>query len=147
MARSVVIFDIDGTLSCTRHRQKHVDGEKKDFDKFYSLMHLDPVRPEIAHLAEMYDDLNFKIVLCTGRPEKYREVTIAWLDKFGIMHDTLMMRPDDQPFEQDYKIKAAMLEEIEKTDTVHLAIEDRNQVVRMWRDHSISCLQCADGDF
>jgi len=32
-------------------------------------------------------------------------------------------------------------------ERVHLAIDDRNRVVKAWRDAGIPCLQIAEGDF
>ena len=144
---SVVIFDIDGTLADCEHRRHFVEGKKKDFEKFYQTMGDDKVKSEIRGLCNMYRMNGWRIILCTGRPEKYRKVTAMWLVDNGVFYDELMMRPDARGFDPDFEVKQDMLDEIQKTRKVHIAVDDRNQVVEMWRRNGITCFQVAEGNF
>ena len=47
----IYIFDVDGTLMDIDHRRKYVEGDKKDFKKFFEYMPFDTPRPEIFDLA------------------------------------------------------------------------------------------------
>lgn len=142
-----VIFDVDGTLADCDHRRHLVTGKKKDFDAFYDAMVDDPVKEDIRGLCNMYHANGWRIVICTGRPESYRERTEKWLNSKGVFHHELRMRPDDRRFDSDVNVKKDMLDDILKSRSVHLAVDDRNQVVDMWRENGITCLQVADGNF
>lgn len=48
----------------------------------------------------------------------------------------------------DYQVKADILAQIEEQSfSPVFAIDDRTQVVDMWRAHGIRTLQCAKGDY
>jgi phosphoglycolate phosphatase-like HAD superfamily hydrolase len=142
-----VIFDIDGTLADCEHRRHFVTGKKKNFDKFYDAMGEDKVKSEIRGLCNSYHMNGWHVVICTGRPEKYREITEEWLKENAIFHSELRMRPDEKRHEPDYEVKQEMLDSIREERSVHIAFDDRNQVVDMWRRNGITCLQVDYGDF
>lgn len=145
-----VIFDIDGTLADVEHRRHFVDGSmgKKDFNKFYEAMGDDGVHEDIRELYRMYSSTHkYSMIICTGRPEQYRGVTEDWLWKYSIFSNGLLMRSEKRRHDPDYLIKQDMLAEIRKRFDVVLAVDDRDQVVKMWRDNGIRCLQVAEGDF
>lgn len=145
-----IIFDIDGTLADVEHRRHFVDGSngKKNFHAFYEAMGYDGVHEDIRDLYIMYcRTYKYIPIICTGRPEKYREVTRDWLWKYSIFSDRLLMRPDERGHEPDYLIKQDMLNDLKQDYDIKLAIDDRDQVVKMWRENGIRCLQVADGDF
>lgn len=142
-----VIFNIDGTLADVEHRRPLVSGKKKDFDAFYDAMWKDPVKDHIRGLCNMYYLNTWHIIICTGRPEEYREITEKWLNDHGIFYNELLMRPDERRHDPDFSVKQTMLDQIRKTREVCVAVDDRNQVVDMWRRNGITCLQVAEGDF
>ncbi len=47
----------------------------------------------------------------------------------------------------DWIVKKQLLWEIRKEFDPLIAIDDRNSVVKMWREEGIQCLQAAEGDF
>lgn len=141
----VVVFDIDGTLSNVEKRKHHLEKSPKDFDSFYLAMGEDDPRVEIIDLCNMHFDAGWTVFLFTGRPESYRELTVTWLEKHKVSYHELHMRPDAQRYESDYKIKQEMIEKVGVK--ISLAIDDRDQAVRMWRENGIVCLQCAEGKF
>ena len=142
-----VIFDMDGTLADCDHRKHFVEGKKKYFDKFYDAMGEDTKNDVVCGLCNMYSLNSWHIIICTGRPESYREITEKWLKDKGIFYNELMMRPDARKFDPDYKVKQTMLDDILKVRKVHVSVDDRKQVVDMWRSNGITCLQVADGGF
>lgn len=144
-----VIFDIDGTLANCNHRRHFVDGTDgaKDFDAFYDAIEHDTINDKIHQMCNMYFMNDWHIIICTGRPEKYRAITEQWLSSHGVFYKELMMRHDERRFDPDYLVKQDMLNEIRKVRDVHFACDDRNQVVEMWRSNGVLCLQCDDGLF
>jgi len=144
-----VIFDIDGTLANCNHRRHFVDGTdgKKDFDAFYDAMALDTINEKIRGMCNIYFMNDWHIIICTGRPEKYRDVTEQWLKSYGVFYKELMMRPDDRRHDPDYEVKQDMLDKIRLEREVHFCVDDRKQVVDMYRKNGCLVLQCDDGEF
>jgi phosphoglycolate phosphatase-like HAD superfamily hydrolase len=152
MKQKAIIFDLDGTLCNTDHRQHFVQGEykKKDFDKFYENMHLDPPHAWCVNLVHLYYNAGYKIFFCSGRPDNYREKTEVWIHQHTLLRLSeyvLMMRPAGN-YGDDRIIKEAMYRTgIEPEYMVEVVIDDRQKVVDMWRAIGLTCLQCAPGDF
>lgn len=141
-----VIFDVDGTLLSNEHRVHHLHKEPKDWEAFGATMHEDTPIEQVVMLARLLRQ-HFAIVICTGRMEKYREVTTASFRKHDIWHDMMFMRPtnDHRP---DAVVKRELLDEIQAVGFhPQFVVEDRNSVVKMWREAGLVCLQCAEGDF
>jgi predicted kinase len=138
-----IICDIDGTLADCRHRLHHVlPGGKRDWDAFFSEMAEDKCISPVADLICAAHS-HYRVVLCSGRPEKYRAVTVEWLDLHGIDYDALYMRPDDDT-RADHIVKAQILRGIREDGyEPFIVIDDRQSVVDMWRDAGLVCLQAA----
>lgn len=137
------IVDIDGTISDSRHRLHFVrppEGTKKDYEAFHSRCGEDPVIPSMCKMvAALAND--GCVILVTGRPETYRDITMEWLDDNGFAYDGLHMRPvgDNRPAAE---FKLGVLRELQaKGHDVFLAIEDQASVVAMWRANGVHCLQ------
>lgn len=93
MARSIAIVDIDGVVADVRHRLHHIAGRRKNWDAFFAAAGRDPSHPEglsiVATLAADHD-----VIFVTGRPERLRAVTQAWLDRHAIGGHPLIMRTE-----------------------------------------------------
>jgi hypothetical protein len=76
-----------------RHRLHHVRGGRRDWDAFFAAAAEDPALPAglrtVAELAAAHD-----IAFVTGRPERTREQTRAWLAAQGLPTGVLVMRAD-----------------------------------------------------
>ena len=134
-----IIVDIDGTIADNLHRQSALDTEPKDWDAFFRECHLDlPIEPivEIVQILEKHHS----ILIVTGRSEKYRELTKFWLLKHQIIYDELYMRAEGD-YRPDHIIKEEILVIIKEKYNPILAIDDRQQVVDMWRRNGLICLQ------
>lgn len=167
--KRIVIFDIDGTLADCRHRRHFVEGENKNWEAFYNNMEFDKPVKSIATLlkivessawcSEEFKDVN--IVFCSGRPARYWAETAHWLKKYigddfypeirvdetGEKWPKLLMRKDFD-HRPDNEVKQEILDSLkEKGFEILFAVDDRNQVVDMWRRNGITCLQCEKGDF
>jgi len=157
--RKAIIVDLDGTLCNSEHRVKYVDGSlgKKDWDKFYGGIKDDKPNEWCSWLLTSFDQYLEPIILyVTGRAEKYRQATVLWLvnnnlDSFRFQdvkgYPRIYMRPDDD-FRPDYEIKQEIYDNHIKDEfDVLFAIDDRKQVVDMWRRNGVVCLQCDEGNF
>jgi FMN phosphatase YigB (HAD superfamily) len=136
--KPIVLVDVDGTLADVRHRLHHIrEGRKKNWKAFFEGMDRDtPIASTVAWvqaLARHYD-----IIIITGRPEEYRERTIAWLKKNDIPFTDVFMRPngDHRP---DYEVKKEALQRWPKK-RIKLVIEDRPPVCDMWLQQGVRCV-------
>ncbi|MFD4337644.1 hypothetical protein ACFWPP_10695 [Streptomyces anulatus] len=93
-ARPLAVFDLDGTLADTAHRQHFLEGPKRDWTGFFAAAADDPplaegVRMVLASAEEC------EIVYLTGRPERCGRDTVRWLSRHGLPEGTLFMRRND----------------------------------------------------
>lgn len=138
-----VICDLDGTLFNNRHRQHFMTGVKKDWDKFFRAMSADTIFPEVLFLlnAIRRGSPEVRIVLATGRPVQYLGETTQSLRNYKVPYDKLIMRKDTAP--SDAVAKHDMLTTLRACDfNPILSIDDRPEVVDMWRQNGVPCIQC-----
>lgn len=147
--KHVVVVDIDGTIAKIGDRLKHItDQNPRDYNTFYDRCGEDDPVKEICHLVETLDR-DYEIVFCTGRSERCRAQTIAWIDHHLSLPDgyVLLMRKikDHRP---DVDVKPELLQKASIFPQQVLCIlEDRNTMVKKWRELGFTCLQVNDGDF
>ena len=143
MGQRCVIFDIDGTLADCTHRLHFVKHGKRDWDGFFAAMGAGGIVEPVRELLWAVARGDFPIVICSGRPERYRDVMQNWLGRNGIGYDALYMRPDGD-FRADHIVKKQILDGM-RADGFEpfLVIDDRQRVVDMWREDGLVCLQDA----
>lgn len=142
-----VICDLDGTLCKIDHRLHFVRGEKKDWKGFFDEMKNDSVNTWCADILLRFFGPEMCIVFCSGRPDSYRRDTAWWLKNHGLDIGPLFMR-NRADHRQDNIAKEIILDfEILTRYEPYFMIDDRQQVVDMWRKRGYTCLQCAHGDF
>ena len=141
------IVDIDGTLANTNHRIHHLLQTPKDWQSWHSKSKDDGVHWELVDILKWAMRSNVTIILCTGRDEEYKQDTKEWLFDHDIPYDLLYMRTKGDRRDDDV-VKLEMLKDIkEKGFNPVLVFEDRDRVVKMWRNEGIRCYQVAPGDF
>jgi len=132
-----VICDIDGTLA-------HMNG-RGPFE--WDQVGYDNPDETIALLVNGLKKSGHEIIIFSGRDGSCEERTRRWLAQNKIKFDFLFMRPEGS-HTRDSVIKERMYRDnIEGKYNVAFVLDDRNQVVEMWRDLGLKCLQVADGDF
>jgi len=142
MKEKVIICDIDGTIA--------IKGDRGIFD--YSKVNLDTVNRPIFQILKSLSKDDINIIFCSGREDSCGEQTTEWLEdnvlgKFNKKLFRLLMRKTGD-FRKDSIIKKEIYHEyIENQYEVLFVLDDRNQVVDMWRSLRITCLQVAKGDF
>ena len=149
-----VIFDLDGTLADIEIRRKMAtkSNGKMDWEVFFAdrLIELDePNHPVIKIAKLLWEDSKHNIAIFSGRSESTSEVTRKWLHKHGIHYNVLKMRPTDNKhkFMPDEKLKLQWLNEMYWKDNVVAVFDDRDKVVKMWREIGLTCMQVAPGNF
>ena len=138
-----IIVDIDGTLALINGRNPYDD----------TLIHTDKPNKYIVDIVNrfkrLYDyewvssngRINNRIILMSGRMDKCRNQTEKWLKDNIIPYDILYMRKTDD-FRQDSIVKKELYEEhIKGKYYVEAVFDDRDQVVKMWRDEGLVCCQ------
>lgn len=141
------IFDMDGTLCNSDHRKYNLDNGKKDWAGWFRDMDKDPVHEDVAQFYDIAMEKNIPVFICTGRDESYRDVSQAWLDEHGFIVDDLYMRKAGDR-RDDSIVKKEMLDKIRSSGyNPVLAFDDRDRVVKMWRENGVRCFQVAPGDF
>src|SRR4051812_41343002 len=76
--RPIAVIDLDGVVADVRHRLHHLDLRPRDWAAFFGGIPDDPVLPEgLAVVERLADD--HELVYLTGRPERTRADTEAWL--------------------------------------------------------------------
>lgn len=132
-----IIVDIDGTLAHMVDRKPY-DWDRVDTDKVDEV-----VAGLISDLFGSYD-----IILMSGRDSASRELTEQWLDKHDIPYEGLFMRAEGDQ-RKDSIVKRELFDEhVRDHYQVAFVLDDRNQVVDMWRNElGLKCLQVQEGDF
>jgi hypothetical protein len=141
--RKAILVDIDGTVAT--HYDENGNQTREHHD--YKLVGTDlPVQP-IIDLVAMYEDRGYHIIVMSGRMDHCREETIQWLINHNIEFDELFMRKF-KDFRPDDVVKSELFDEcVEGIFDIEIVLDDRDRVVRMWRDRGLRVLQVADGDF
>ncbi|MFB7512070.1 hypothetical protein [Streptomyces sp. NPDC056144] len=89
--RPLAVFDLDNTLAGTAHRQHFLEGRPKDWGAFFAAAPADPPLAEGVELCREAAE-ECEIVYLTGRPERCRRDTVAWLTAQGLPEGTIHMR-------------------------------------------------------
>lgn len=141
------IFDVDGTLANPVHRKHFIENKPKRWDLWNLNIDKDTVNQEIADFVEVARAKGIFVIIATGREEKYRVITRNWLYDHNIFFDSLMLRKNGD-YRSDDIIKKEMLDRISAAGiNPVLVFDDRDRVVKMWRENGIRCFQVAEGDF
>lgn len=137
------IFDIDGTLA--------IHGERSPYD--FSRVSEDMPNEDVADMSvalycsegALYEDV--RIIVMSGRSDECRDATEAWLRNNGIVYHELYMRPEDDK-RQDWQVKYDLFNKhIRGRFDVRGVFDDRDQVVKLWREMGLTCFQVNYGDF
>ena len=143
-----VIFDIDGTLADIEHRRGFLDGNRPDWRRFNAAMGEDAPNLPIVNLYRvLWASGVYDLQIVTGRNEAFRKVTETWLTWNEIPFNRVLMRADKDQ-RPDNIIKGEIFAQLlaEGRD-IAFAVDDRQQVVDMWRANGVACLQCDVGNF
>lgn len=132
-----VIFDLDGTLAKIGDRSPY-DGKS---------CAVDLVNESVRELFWKMTVEGTKGIIFSGRNGDSRQETMEWLKLNEINFDELHMREIGDS-RKDAIIKEEMFDKfIRDKYNVVMVVDDRKQVVDMWRSLGLTCLQVNEGDF
>lgn len=151
MEKDIIICDIDGTISQVGERLRFLEQESKDWDSFYNDCFDDEPIPEMVMLISKLSQAGYQIIFCTGRRESVRDLTAKWIRKHTgnqLSCPRILMRSNGD-YRHDTVVKPELLHLLSPDERQRIAfiLEDRDSVVRVWRDLGYRCLQVAEGDF
>ncbi len=139
-----VVFDIDGVLSDATSRQHFIEQGRRDWTAFFEACGDDPVIEEVARLLELLDR-SLAVVLLTGRPLRVRPQTLAWLERYAVRWDLLVMRDrGDSAHVSDFKRRS--VEELRAHGLdLRLALEDDPLNHAMFVEEGVPCVYIHSG--
>lgn len=139
---SAIICDIDGTLAL--RGEGKLDRGPFDWDRVDEDL---PNMP-VVYLVQMCHKEGHRILLVSGRHEVCREKTKDWCRYFGIPFGELFMRAHGDTRKDSIMKRELFEKHIQDKYRIEFVLDDRNQVVAMWRDElGLPCFQVAKGDF
>lgn len=142
-----IIVDIDGTVADLAHRRGYVAVKPYNWPAFEAGIPFDTPHQHVIDVVNALYDAGWRIVMCSGRGEQSRTVTETWLKENGVKHHALYMRAEGD-YRRDDIVKSELLDKIiEDGYNPSFTLDDRDQVVTMWRERGIPCFQVAPGDF
>jgi hypothetical protein len=143
---AAAVFDLDGVLSDAAGRQHFLDGStgRRDWRAFFAASGDDPLIEELNRLLSLLDP-NLFIVLLTARPVTVRPQTLAWLARYGVRWDLLVLRPDRE-YQPSVDFKHAMVGPLRAAGLdLRIAFEDDRRNVAMFRDAGVPCVYIHSG--
>lgn len=143
-----LICDLDGTVSL--FCQKRSCGCHLNHRSPYNASTADrdtPNRPVLQVLEAMAMTQAPEIIFMSGREAEYRPQTVAFLEKhFRGPHQLHMRKNGDR--RKDSVVKSELFDaHVRGKFNVHFVLDDRDQVVQLWRALGLTCLQVAEGSF
>jgi len=133
-----IVCDLDGTLALMRNRNPY-DATHCDEDD---------LNEPVANVLRFFYDKGYQIFLVSGREDRFYDPTVRFLEKHSISYHRLWMRKT-KDFRRDAIIKREIFDaEIAGKYFVEFVLDDRNQVVEMWRKElKLACFQVNHGNF
>ena len=154
----IIICDLDGTLFNIEHRLHHIakhnnDGtkRKRDWVAFEGAVLQDTPNKAVVEIVASMHRAGHTIVFVSGRHERTRQSSNYMIRQALGQHtpdNTLYMRRDDDN-RADYTVKQEIFDTYLSghKDKILFCLDDRQQVVAMWRRNGLTCLQVAEGNF
>jgi len=137
-----LIVDIDGTLALNKSGRSPYDYSQVDKDEVN-----EPIAKIVRNFSYYHFDDDYTIFIFSGRDDSCKPTTIDWLNKHSIPFDYLYMRKTGDT-RKDAIIKKELFDKhiAEKYDVLFV-LDDRDQVIKLWRDLGLTALQVDYGNF
>lgn len=134
-----IICDLDGTLALHEGLRGPYEHEKAEHDNVN--------RSVSVVLNSLRMSGLYKIIFMSGREEKFRPQTESFLARVGFLHFPLYMRTTGD-MRNDTIVKYELFNsQIRGNYRVLFCLDDRDRIVKLWRDMGLSCFQVNDGNF
>ena len=133
-----VMVDVDGTVALL--------GDRLRFEEHK--VGVDLQNPNVIEVVQAMHLAGLLVVFCSGRGSGCYEQTRVWLtEHVGVPIEGLFMRPQGD-MRKDSVVKIELFDaHIRDRYRVVVVLDDRDQVVKAWRDLGLTVLQVAPGAF
>jgi phosphoglycolate phosphatase-like HAD superfamily hydrolase len=139
-----VVFDMDGVLSDAAGRQHYIEWPEPDWQAFFEACGDDQLIDEVARLLDVID-ADHRIVLLTARPLRVRPQTLAWLERYELRWDLLIMRDwGDYDVSREFK-RRAVADLRQFGLDLRLAFEDDRRNYLMFHQEGVPCVYIHSG--
>lgn len=156
MTIPLYIFDLDGTLALIDHRRRILENldNPNRWNDFYNACHKDEPNSPVIKIMESLRSCGAEIRIFSGRSASVRVKTTKWLAKHTSfmsydLHPAMLVMRNEGDYTPDDELKKQWLGSMPIDDRKRLVcvFDDRDKVVKMWRDNNIPCFQVAYGAF
>lgn len=138
-AQWCVLLDMDGVLCENTLRREY--GNDKDYELFGRRCGNAAPFMQMVALAQSLKEKRVAVFILTARSEKLRATTMAWLARYEVPVEEILMRPLGNR-EPDHVLKKKMLTDLRRKYAfnqphgliVLLAVDDNEQIVKMYHD-------------
>lgn len=151
MKTLTVIFDLDGTLALINKRRAKADkgNGKIDWKVFFDPANIQLDEPNIPVIKtfQAMKQAGFTVGILSGRDSISINETVSWLRENEVVFDFLKMRPEGDNTPDDI-LKKQWLDALQAAGaSIMCVFDDRDKVVKMWRENNIPCFQVNYGNF
>ena len=152
----IVIFDLDGTLALIDKRREKAgfqNGKRGgNWRTFFAPENI-PLDEPNQPVIDTFESLRlsgYVMVIFSGRDSISKQATKVWLKQHNVLYDYIQMRPEGDHTPDDI-LKKRWLDELDifgltKKDVL-CVYDDRDKVVKMWRNNGIPTFQVNYGEF
>lgn len=149
MSKDVIIWDLDGTLACGKHRL-HLLPKPEDAGHTSGWLRFNMEAGKDAPIQDNIDLMNtqamaqYTIIILTGRSDDALEITLGWLKRHRVPYTSLIMRPKG-----DHRKDVVFKEEKLRTiglDNILCCFDDLEHVVKHIRSLGVTCHQVTHYD-
>jgi predicted kinase len=134
--KECIIVDLDGTYC------NYEGGGARAYERDFIN---DTCNPLVNELVKREVRNGRKLVIFSGRSDKFRDETECWLEKHNIKPDVFAMRSEGSTV-KDTEIKKEMFDiHVDGVYNVVYCIDDRDQMVKLWKSLNIPVMWMGDG--
>ena len=136
--KKAVICDLDKTLALFTHRGPFETEKCID----------DCVNEPVREVVSLFYNNDYDIIIVSGRNQKYKDLSVQWLENNNIPFTDIFLRKDDDNRPDQIIKEEIYIENIKNKWNILFVLDDRDKVVDMWRNKlKLTCLQVNYGDF
>ena len=139
-----IVFDMDGVLSDAAGRQHFIEYPFPDWESFFEACGDDALIAEVARLLEVIS-ADHRIVMLTARPMRVQPQTLAWLERYGLRWDLLIMREFGDYMAARIFKQRRVSEMRDHGFDLRLAFEDDPRNVAMFHGQNVPCIYIHSG--
>ncbi|MCL3861736.1 hypothetical protein [Actinotalea sp. K2] len=94
--------------------------------------------------ASLLHDAGLRILIVSGRENRFSELTQQWLKAWRVPFDRLYFRPD-KDYRPDRETKWEIGTQIWKEYTPLVAFDDRDGIINVWQQLGIATIKVGEG--